>query len=367
MEIAEKWPNAGRAVWLFGGLVAYNNPGTEVEICAGSGGPVVRKCEINSYGSLFDILKKQGFSIIGTTFVVHQDELSGLRPAEFRMAGLRNGWPLSDLRQKWREIAFAASKLDQMQLMDLSSRLAFGLEYSQLRLYDLASAYAAQLSSRCAKGESVEYQRFKDLLSREVYKSIHALFWELAVLRDTLAEFAATFCFFRPNVRTLRGLISFLRTVALADPLSAELLSITDEKQGGWLARFTSYRNFFTHVAPMEWAAGIAFSVQDLRKLNDQSTVPQIYYPLPGNIDELTRERSNGAFYPTMERLSEASKRRSDRGTDPDALEYLHLSLNQFAELAKTLIARSPLAPAGIHFGREDITGEIQWIPGTSE
>lgn len=367
MEIAEKWPNAGRAVWLFGGIVAYNNPGTDVEICAGSGGPVVRRCEIDSYGGLFEILKKQGFSIIGTTFVVHQDELNGLRPAEFRMAGLRNGWPLSELRQKWREVAFAASKLDQMPLMDVSSRLAFGLEYSQLRLYDLASAYAAQLRSRCAKDKPVEYQRFKDLLSREVYKSIHALFWELAVLRDTLAEFAAMFCFSKPGVRTLRGLLSFLRTAPSADPLSAELLSITDEKLGGWLARFASYRNFFTHIAPMEWTAGIAFSVQDVRRLNDQSTVPQIYYPLPGNIDELTRERSNGTFYPTMERLLEGSKRRADRAIDPDALEYLHLSLNQFAELAKTLIARSPLAPAGIHLGPEDIIGEVQWTPGTSE
>lgn len=367
MEPIEKWPNAGRVVWLSGGIVAYNSPGTDVEICAGSGGSAIRKCKINSYGSLFEMLKKQGFSIIGTSFVVHQDELNGLRPAEFRMAGCRNGWPLSDLRQQWREVAFAASKLDQMPLMDVSSRLAFGLEYSQLRLYDLASAYAVQLGSRCAKGNAVEYQRFKDLHSRGVYKSIHALFWELAVLRDTLAEFAAMFCFSQPGIRTLRSLISFLKTATLADPLSAELLSIADVKLGGWLARFASYRNFFTHIAPMEWAAGIAFSVQDVRRLDDLSTVPQIYYPLPGNIEELTRERSNGAFYPTMEKLLEASKRRADRSIDPDALEYLHLILNQFAELAMTLIALSPLAPAPIHFGAEDIIGEIQWVPGTPE
>jgi hypothetical protein len=363
----EKWPNAGRVVWLTGGIVAYNNPGTEVEICVGSNGPAVRKWRINSYGSLFEMLKKQGFSIIGTTFVVQQDELNGLRPAEFRLAGCRNGWPLSNLRQQWREVAFAASKQEQMSLMDVSSRLAFGLEYSQLHLYDLVSAYAMQLRSRWDKDKTLEYHRFKDLHSREVYKSIHALFWELAVLRDTLAEFAAIFCFSQPSIRTLRGLISFLRTSASADPLSAELLSVTNETQGGWLARFASYRNFFTHVAPMEWAAGIAFSIQDVRTLSDQSRVPQIYYPLPGNIEELTRERSNGAFYPTMEKLLEASKRRADRSMDPDALEYLHLSLNQFAELAAALLVRSPLSPAPIRFGAEDIIGEIQWTPGTPE
>lgn len=367
MELSEKWPNAGRIVWLSGGIVAYNNPGADVEIRAGSGGRVIHTCKISSYGSLFEVLRKQGFSIIGTTFVVHQDELNGLRPAEFRMADCRSGWPLSNLRQQWREVAFAASKRDQMPLMDVSSRLAFGLEHSQLRLYDLTSAYAAQLRSRSGKNEAAGYQRFKDLYGPEVYKSIHALFWELAVLRDTLAEFAAMFCFSQHAVRTLKGLLSFLKMAALADPLSAEFLSVTDEKLGGWLARFTSYRNFFTHVAPMQWAAGIAFSVQDVRKLNDQFSVPQIYYPLPGNIEELTRERSNGAFYPTMEKLIEASKRQADRSTDMDALEYLHLSLNQFAELATTLIALSPLAPAPIHLNAEDIIGEIICTPGVSE
>jgi hypothetical protein len=103
-----------------------------------------------------------------------------------------------------------------------------------------------------------------------------------------------------------------------------------------------------------------------MRRLSDQSMVPQIYYPLPGNIEELTRERSNGIFYPTMEKLLEASKRRSDRAADPDALEYLHLSLNLFAELARKLIARSPLAPARIHLGPEDIIGGMQWTPGAS-
>jgi hypothetical protein len=361
------WPNAGRVVWLTGGIVAYNNPGAEVEICAGSNGPAIRTFKINSYGSLFEILKKMGLSIIGTTFVVHQDELRGLRPAEFRMASYGNGWPLSNLRQKWREIAFAASKQDQMPLMDVTSRLAFGLEYSQLRLYDLVSSYAVQLRARFDKDKRIEYQRFKDLNSREIYKSIHGLFWELAVLRDTLAEFAATFCFSQLGIRTLRGLLRFLKTASSPDSLCAELLSAADEKQGGWLAKFGSYRNFFTHVAPMEWAGGIAFSIQDVRTLNDQSMVPQIYYPLPGDIEKLTHERSNGSFYPTMESLLEASKRKPDRSADPDALDYLHFSLNQFADLATTLLGRSPLPPAPMDFGPEDIIGEIQWIPGSSE
>jgi hypothetical protein len=68
-----------------------------------------------------------------------------------------------------------------------------------------------------------------------------------------------------------------------------------------------------------------------------------------------------------MESLLEASKRKPDRSADPDALDYLHFSLNQFADLATTLLGRSPLPPAPMDFGPEDIIGEIQWIPGSSE
>lgn len=180
-----EWPNAGRVGWLAGGLVAYNNPGPDVEICSGSNGRTIRKFTIGQYGALYEVLKTQGFSIIGATFVEHQEELEGLRPSQFRVAGRQCGWPLWDVREKWRQIAFAASQSNDMILMNLSSRIASGLEYGQSRLYDVAAAYSTQLCACVHKDPKLEYQAFKDLNSREVYKCIHALFWELPVLRDT--------------------------------------------------------------------------------------------------------------------------------------------------------------------------------------
>jgi hypothetical protein len=361
MDQRKDWPDAGRVVWLTGGLVAYNNPGPNVEICAGSNGHAVHEFTINSYGHLFEALKRQGFSIIGATFVVHQDELDGLRLAEFRMAGSASGWSLWNVEQQWRQIAFAASKQDNMPLLDISSRIAIGLEYSQLRLYDLAFAYGLQLHGHWHKNQALEYQTFSDLNSRQVYKAIHALFWELAVLRDTLAEFAAMYCFSLGRVKRLSNLTKLLQKNRHADPIAAEILRITDKSLNGWLSRFTSYRNFFTHSAPMESATGIAFTVQDVRKINDALMVPQIYYPLPGNIEDLTRERSHGIFYSSMAALVNALKHRPDRSLDPDALEYLHSCLNSFVELTKTLIAHSPISPAPIRFTAEDIVGEIKW------
>jgi hypothetical protein len=72
-----------------------------------------------------------------------------------------------------------------------------------------------------------------------------------------------------------------LKTDTFADPLAKNILNITNESLGGWLSRLTSYRNFFTHVAPMEQAMGTAFTILDTRRLSDNILVPQIYYPLP--------------------------------------------------------------------------------------
>jgi hypothetical protein len=252
-----------------------------------------------------------------------------------------------------------------MTLVDLSSRVAFGLEYSQLRLHDLALNYALQLRACSARNEASVYQRFKDPWGREVYKAIHALFWELAVLRDTLAEFVAVICFRKSGVRTLSGLLKILKKTPSSDPVAVELANVGDEALGGWLFRFSSYRNFFTHIAPMEWSAGVSWTVLDFRELIGGATVPQIYYPLPRNINELTRERSGGNFYPNMTTFLEASRAKPVRASDPDALEYLHSCLVKFADLAAVLVERSPIPPALIHFTDKDIIGKIRWLPGT--
>ena len=118
-----------------GGLAAYNNPGPNVEICAGSNGRTLHKFALRKYGDLYANLIRQGFSIIGAAFVEHNDELEGLRPAQFGTAGREGGWPLCEIQKKWRQIAFAAGRRNEMAIMDISSRIASGLEYGQSRLY----------------------------------------------------------------------------------------------------------------------------------------------------------------------------------------------------------------------------------------
>jgi len=337
-----------------------SEPGPRVHINVGVNGREILGVSLSAYSNLFIVLREQGFPIMGATFVIDPEELGGLRPPEFRAAGPAGGWLVWDVWQKWRQIAVGAGKSDKMSLMDVASRIASGLTYSQMRVRDLAAAYSTQLRGCLHNDEAKEYRAFKDINSYEVYKTIHALFWQLAVLRDTLAEFAAAFCFSRPQVTSLKGLLKSLRQDPVpGDPIAAEILQSGD-KSGGWLARFSSYRNFFTHVAPLEQAMSIAFTVQDLRALPSGLKMPQIYYPLPEDVEDLMRRRSSGPLFGSMKELATALRRQHDRGREPDALEYLHGCLNQLAELALKLTARSPMAPKPIHLTAEDMVGGVR-------
>ena len=177
-----------------------------------------------------------------------------------------------------------------------------------------------------------------------------------------LGEFAAAFYFGDSKIKTLRGLVGSLRKSASSDPLAHELIAAADEATVGWLALFSAYRNVFTHNAPLEQAAGIALTVQDTRVISPTLSVPQIYYPLPPEPIELSRQHSRGPRFATLEELTNASAgRRPDRTFEPDALDYLWSCLDQFGLLAQSLATHSPVPPEPIRLGPDDIIGDIKF------
>lgn len=347
-----------RLVWLSGGVVAANPPGPEVELSAGPRGPFIAKVQVDP-PSLLPALRREGFVVIGVTFVTSPEEQQGLQSPEFRAAAPSGGWRIFEVHQQWRRIAFAAGKLDKMPLMDLASRIASNLTYSQIRLGDLAREYSRELRGHLTGQEAKEYVAFRDVNSYHVYKAIHGLFWEMAVLRDRLAEFVASFCLERPKITTLTGLRRSLKKQPSNDSIAAELLSMS-EPPTGWLARFGSYRDCFTHRASMEHAANIASVVQELRVISPRLTVPQVYFPLPADIEDLMKKRSEGVLFNSTKELAEASSRRHNRASEPDALEYLYDCLDRLATLAAELVKRSPIPPRPIEIRREDIVGEVR-------
>jgi hypothetical protein len=326
MNSDSKWQNVLRVVWMSGGLVAINKAGPKVQISAGLNGPNVCTFGIDEYAALFHILRVRGFLIVVTTFVLDAGELQGFARPDFRVMSQSEGWLIWDEIQKWRQIAFAAGKSAQMSLMDIASRIACGLRYSQMRVADLAAAYSAQLRAYLHAHRADEYVAFKDTYSFDVYKSIHALFWEMAVLRDTLAEFAAAFCFSQSSLRTMRGLRKWLQANHRDDSLAPEILRITDSSRNGWLATFSNYRNCFTHSAPLEQVAGIAFAVQDMKTLSDGSRTTNLLCPSAGRRSGRAESLAwyFSCIYRRVNRCIKPSKRTRFRTGRPGVPTYMH-------------------------------------------
>ena len=154
-----------------------------------------------------------------------------------------------------------------------------------MRLYDLAMSSSAQLHAHLKNDEPKEMQAFTDTFSPGVYKDIHALFWETAVLRDVLAQFIAVFCLGREDATTLSGLRKSLNKGPSTD--AVRFLALSDKATSGWMATFGAYRDCFTHSAPLHEVEGVAWTIQDLLTLKDGKTAPQIYYPLSPDAEEL--------------------------------------------------------------------------------
>jgi len=353
------WPDVLRVSWLTGGVVAINEPGPKIHLIAGLNGATIQTFEISSYSSLYESLQLQGFQIMGTTFVVDLHLPDEDRRHEFRTFFRNKGWLAWEVKHKWRRIAVAAGIAKNLPLMDVASRIASGITYTESRLSDLVNAYSLQLSALLRYEGPKQYEAFKHYTSLEVYKGIHALFWEMAVLRDTLAEFAARFCFSEPAIFSMKGLRKTLKKLAVKDQIADEILRI-NQSSGGWLATFTAYRNCFTHLASLEQVEGTTFVVQDMRRVSESLSIPQVYYPLPGEIEKLLEKRSRGFPFASLEEFREALSRHHDRNFEPDALEYLHSCATRFAEFADELVSRSPVPPQPIHIGPKDIIGEVR-------
>jgi len=182
----------------------------------------------------------------------------------------------------------------------------------------------------------------------------------MAVLRDVLAQFVAVFCLGREDATTLSGLRRSLNKTPSTDADAIRFLALADKSSSGWMATFSSYRDCFTHSAPLHEIEGSSWAIQDLLTLKDGKTVPQIYYPLPADAEEPSRRRAKGPLFTSLKEMVENAGRKRTRISEPDALEYLHTCLCQFTELAAQLLSRSPLQPRPVVLTEADIIGEIK-------
>lgn len=330
-------------VWFTGGQVALYRADTgQLDHTHGLSDLVFASLQSLPLDKLFSCLSTCGLPILGITSFQFPEELTGRRvPLFMAWQEAEYWWGAKQAHDRWHMVSYGAEVVGQTRLTDLAGRIACAVDECQIHLKNLCKAYATQLGAQDTDTWTLPFRCFSDSHSQAVYPAIHSFFWQLAALRDLLAEFTAEHVFGHYAVTTYRGLLDKLRRDSVRDPVFAtKLLAAGDP--GGWIAVFTSYRNLFTHAASLRSIQGNHYTFQDMRTLYARS-VPQLYYPLPRAPELLARQRSAGSAAHTPTAPLELAE--PNRSHEPDALEYLAATFDRFVTLAISLALRSPVEP----------------------
>lgn len=346
-------PALAYQVWFGGGQVAlYSASKCQLDHTHGLNELVFASLQSLQLDKLFSCLSTCGLPILGITAYQLRDEFTGRRvPLFMAWQDAEYWWGAKQAHDRWNMVSHGAEVASQTRLADLADRLACAVDECQTHLQNLCKAYAVQLGAQDAETWELPSRCFSDSHSQAVYPAIHSFFWQLAVLRDLLAEFAAGHIFGHDGIATYKGLLDKLKRDSTPDPDLAVKLRAAGGAEG-WISVFTSYRNLFTHAASLRSVQGVHHTYQDTRTLYTRS-VPQLYYPLPRDPELLVRQRSSGSATRTPTIPIEPTE--PNRSHEPDALEYLASTFDRFVQLAIALSLRSPVEPQMPTLTDEDI------------
>jgi len=311
-------------------------------------------------------LRELGLSVIGVRSLSNRWELDGIIPGEWRTfhTGSTRRWLSFEGRQKWFEIAHAATKQRLGKLWDMAARISYQIEACTCRFEETSDRYAGQLRSLVTRGSFKSGRRFEDLLTQRVFLSIQSFLVDACVLRDFLAEFAAAYVYNEEAVRitTLSTLIKrVLKDQSRQDATSIKLRNATAED--GWLTLLGHYRDLVVHSAPLALAKKRLWVRCEVRRLPDGRTLPCVRFPLPIDPRQILRTRSGGDLYEGFSRLVEEFLGPTENdAASKDALEYVHEVFGNLGMLALELMSFSPVPPEIPILTDDDLAGPINWM-----
>ena len=139
-------------------------------------------------------LTSLGFSIVGIDYYETSQQAQGYYPPTwYPFHTDQESKDISlNVENKWSWLANAAFKAENIELMDICSRIAFEVRACNLRLRQLSEAHNVELWSLCEQ-QQFSPGKVETLNSFSIYLETHDLLRELCTLRDYLAEFVANF------------------------------------------------------------------------------------------------------------------------------------------------------------------------------
>lgn len=345
---SNQWYDVHRTAHLLGGLRAINRTGSDVTI------PIkIEKAisfSIPQYHALSPILDSAGLRVIGIDYYETNEQIQGYYPPTWKAFNSKEENDHASLHagETWYQIANAAFDENNIELMDVCSRISFEIKACNQRLKQLSEAYNAELWALCSQQE-FSPGRIETLNSFSIYLEAHGLLRELCTLRDYLAEFGANFILkyslkAENRIRLMSSLRKEIKKSGITDNyIASELYQITNEEEGGWLAELSAYRDLVVHYVPLGQAARREFVTKRFLPGSKLKDIPSIYFPMPSNPYALKKLRSKGSPFQTVSEWIEASEQ-PDKNA-PDALEYCWHSVSNMMTLSILLASEAPVKP----------------------
>lgn len=322
------------------------------------------KLHLRNYGSIYRTLETFGLHIVGADFYSHAFEIRGIvlpnwRPHHRKAQAV---WTCTETAQTWRNIAYAAFQKRNGKLWDVSSRIAYHLRACNWRLREISESYNNQLNARINAENFEPGQLFEDGYTPLVYLALQTFLIDACILRDYLAEFAASvfsrrFGLNTQKVTTMAGLKKHvLDKITDSDALLENLRRNTDE--GGWIQMLGSYRDLVVHSAPLAQAESKLYAVCEAVEISGGKSLPVITCPLPDRPNEIRASRAREEHLEDFE-TQFYSFVQASKGEIPkrDGMQYAHQVLGFLSELASEFAKISPVRPQAIVLNDTDIVG----------
>jgi hypothetical protein len=355
-ESDQEWPCVFRTLHLPGGMRVVETAPGKAQFAPISTGSI--ELNIKSYQDIANELKRAiGLPILGCECFRDDEEIEGLRPASWRpvLPKRANEWPTHVAELNWSGLSNVAQKRNDPRLYLIAGAITSQFRFASVRLLDLSESYFKNidviLKSRTELSEGILVRGY---FVDQLYSSIHAAFFEMATLRDYIAEYIAYQIYRDTKTNSMAWLFEKIQKGGFSTELEKEIETIYGG--GGWLREFSDRRNTLGHRMPFDRLAGAGMMHFRKHVTPLGATAWLLFMPIP---DAVAADFKAGFVLPANDEefgQNVIDELRTAK-TREDTLTYLFGIFSQLIDFGNRLRATFPYAPEMVTITDEHILG----------
>lgn len=346
-------PRVIRIVHCVGGILVNCDPVGTCKILPPNK-DMVQEFQLKQFDQLFQVVKNFNLEIVGCEFLYTQNHLTGTYSPDWRCFYPKKetmNWPQQDITDIWSNISHNAARENKMGLFERSRNIASHLRLAAWRLLDLSQRYHHHLSVLTKTQKHSDGHSSQGQYTDPIYAAVHAMFADLASLRDHLA-----ISIVRDVLQSDKHKIDSMGHLKSSPEIFRDNAEIQEliETSSSWLTEFGAYRNLITHTLPLTNAPG-ANGIAQINFNLSWLTVNAVSLRLPKEPLEIKARQKSGHSFEDYDEWIEYITSKNREG--PDALSYCHKVFGEILTLANTVANNIDANREMLRFDADQIKG----------